>query len=93
MKVDEFLSAVKEGLRADSIQDADRLVRVVLGALKSGLSSDAESAIGTALPDDLKAGWERVEPLPEEAFEREDLYLEEGPPERQPAECPSLSAE
>ncbi|MHB8894648.1 MAG: DUF2267 domain-containing protein [Candidatus Geothermincolia bacterium] len=92
MKVEEFLSAVKQGLQADSIQDADRIVRIVAGALKTALPDDAETALGRLLPTELKAGWEQVEPLPEELFEREDLYLEEGPPEREPAACPPLSS-
>jgi uncharacterized protein (DUF2267 family) len=92
MKVDEFLTAVKEGLQADSIQDADRIVRIVAGALKTVLPQDAEPALGRLLPEDLKAGWEEVEPLPEDMFEREELYIEEGPPERPPVECPSISS-
>ena len=37
MKVEDFLEAVREGLQAESIQDADRVVRVVVGALKACL--------------------------------------------------------
>lgn len=92
MKVEEFLNAVKEGLKADSIQDADKIVRIVAGALKTVLPQDAETALGKLLPDELQSGWEEIQPLPEEMFEREDLYLEEGPPEREPAACPPLSS-
>jgi hypothetical protein len=92
MKVEEVLAMVKEGLQADSIEDADRIVRIVAGALKAAVPHDTETAIGRLLPEDLKAGWEQVEPLPEEHFEREDLYMEEGPPEREPAACPPINA-
>jgi len=92
MKVEEFLEAVREGLQADSIKDADKIVRIVAGALKAVLPQDAETALGRLLPDELKAGWEQVEPLPEGLSEREDLYLEEGPPEREPAACPPLDS-
>lgn len=91
MKVEEFLEAVREGLQAESIKDADRIVRVVVGALKA-LLPEEETAIGRMLPGELGTGWEQVEPLPLDHIEREDLYLEEGPPEREPSECPPITA-
>jgi uncharacterized protein (DUF2267 family) len=92
MKVEEFLEAVREGLQAESIQDADRIVRVVVGALKSSLPAETETAIGRLLPEELAAGWEQVEPLPEEMFERSEMYLEEGPPGKHSAETPTITA-
>jgi uncharacterized protein (DUF2267 family) len=92
MKIEEFLEAVREGLEAESIEDADRIVRVVVGALKSALPAETETAIGRLLPGELEAGWKQVEPLPLDHIEQEDMYLEEGPAGRKSSESPSITA-
>jgi len=91
MKVEDFLEAVREGLQAESIQDADRVVRVVVGALKAMLPEE-ETAIGRLLHDELEAGWRQVEPLAMDHLEQEDMYLEEGPVGREASESTSITA-
>ena len=90
MTVKEFLETVRVGLEADNIQDADKVVRIVVGALKAGMPEDAQSALGRLLPEDMGEAWEDVDVLPRDHLERVDLYLEEGPPEAQPKSCPAL---
>lgn len=90
MTVKEFLETVRAGLEADNIQDADKVVRIVVGALKTGLPQDAQTALGRLLPDDMESAWEEVEALPVDHIERVDMYLEEGPPEAAPKTCPAL---
>ncbi len=85
--VKEFLQKVKEGLEAERIREADRVVRVVAGALKVSLPDEEQAALGRLLPADMSAAWEGVEPLPREYFERESMYREEGPPETMPKGC------
>ena len=90
MRVKDFLESVREGLEADNIQDADKVVRIVAGALKAGLPHDAQTALGRLLPEDMGSAWEEVEAVPRDHIEREDMYLEEGPPEAPPKVCPAL---
>ena len=90
MTVKEFLETVLEKLEADNIDDADKVVRIVAGALNGGLPSEAQTALGRLLPGDMESAWEEVEPLPREHLERADMYLEEGPPETAPKACPAL---
>ena len=48
MTVKEFLETVRKGLEADNIQDADKVVRVVAGALKAGMPQEAQTALEEA---------------------------------------------
>jgi uncharacterized protein (DUF2267 family) len=92
MKLDEFLLIVKNGLGLDSLREADRVVRVVVGALKSSLPEDGARAIAEALPEELSSGWEEVPPLPEDILEREDLYLEgDDEPQQVREEYPTIT--
>jgi uncharacterized protein (DUF2267 family) len=91
MKLEEFLGAVKEGLELDSLREADRVVRVVVGAIKAALPDDKERIISILLPPELSAGWEQVPQLPEETFERAEMFLEEGEPAEQREEPPSIT--
>lgn len=85
MKLESFLGIVKEGLGLESLKEADRVVRVVVGALKSTLPEDKASAIAEALPEELSTGWESVAPLLEDFLERAEMFLEEGEiPEEKP---------
>jgi uncharacterized protein (DUF2267 family) len=86
MKVEEFLDIVREGLGLDDLKEADKVVRVVVGALKATLPEDRAASIADALPDGLAAGWEDVAPLPEDMLERAELYLEEDEEPRPPRE-------
>jgi uncharacterized protein (DUF2267 family) len=90
MTVKEFLETVRKGLEADNIQDADKVVRVVAGALKAGMPQEAQTALGRLLPEDMGSAWEEVDAVPRDHIEREDMYLEEGPPEEPPRACPAL---
>lgn len=90
MTVKEFLETVREGLEADNIQDADKVVRIVAGALKAGLPQEAQTALGRLLPEDMGSAWEDVDAVLRDHIEREDMYLEEGPPEEPPRACPAL---
>lgn len=81
VKMDDFLEKVREGLDLKDLKEADRVVRVVVGALKSGLPEDRELAISSALPGELGAGWEEVEPMTPDIAEMAELVLEmEAPP-------------
>ncbi len=80
MKLEDFLKAVKEGLGLESLREADRVVRAVVGALKALLPEEKARIIAEALPEELSAGFESVEPLPEDVIERVELYMEEGEP-------------
>ncbi|HEY5493162.1 MAG TPA: DUF2267 domain-containing protein [Candidatus Anoxymicrobiaceae bacterium] len=90
MTVKEFLETVRARLEADNVKDADKVVRIVVGALKAGLPQDAQTALGRLLPEDMESAWGEVEALPRDHLEREDMYLEEGPPEAAPKTCSSL---
>ena len=90
MAVKEFLETVRVGLEAGDIKQADKVVRIVVGALKAGLPRDAQTALGKLLPAELGEAFDEVEALPRDHIEREDMYLEEGPPETAPKACPAL---
>lgn len=92
MTVQEFLETVRQGLKQDNIQQADAVVRIVAGALKAGLPEEAESALGRLLPEDMSSAWRDIQPIaPDDFIERENIYMEEGPPEVDPQACPQLS--
>jgi len=92
MNLKDFLSMVKDGLDLASLDEADRVVRVVVGALKLALPEGNEEVIASVLPTELSAGWEEVAPMPEETLERLDIYLEEGDESRvEREETPSIT--
>lgn len=76
MKLNEFLTIIKNGLDLENLREADNVVRVVVGALKATLPQEKAAAIAEALPVELCAGWEEVPQLPEDILEREDFFLE-----------------
>ena len=81
MKLDDFLEQVRESLGLKNLREADRVVRVVVGALKANLAEDKETIISEALPGELSAGWEEVEPLSPDIADRAEMSLEmETPP-------------
>jgi len=76
MKLDEFLEMVREGLGLKNLKEADKVVRVVVSALKANLPEDKEAIIADALPGELSSGWEEVEPLPPDIADRAEMSLE-----------------
>ena len=77
MKVEEFLGIIAQGLGLEDLTEADRVVRVVVGALKATLPEDRANTIAGALPEGLSAGWEDVAPLPEAILDRAEFFLED----------------
>jgi len=76
MKLDDFLEQVREGLGLKNLKEADKVVRVVVGALKVNLPEDKEAIISEALPGELSSGWEEVEPLGPDIADRAEMSLE-----------------
>ena len=80
MKLEDYLEIIREELGLDSIKEADRVVRVVVGALKLTLPDDKEKVIAEVLPDALAEGWENVEALSQGSADRTEMEIEiEGP--------------
>lgn len=89
MRLAEFLEMVREGLGLESIQEADRVVRVVVAALKENLPEDKEKIISDALPGELSDGWEDVAPL-SDITDRTEMSIEmEAPGEKH--ETPTIT--
>lgn len=72
----ELLGMIKEEAGLESLQQADRAVRIIVGVLKTLLSHDLAGEVARSLPQDLREGWIVVEPFPADILEREDLYFE-----------------
>ncbi len=73
---EEFLRRVKEAADLESLKQADRAVRAVVAVLKASLPPQQAEMIASALPEDLRLGWETVEAYPADILEREDIYYE-----------------
>ncbi len=71
-----FLTKVMDEAHLDNLRQADFAVRVVVGVLKSLVPDDLAERIASLLPEDLREGWEQVEPYPADILEREDIYFE-----------------
>lgn len=71
-----FLTKVMEEAHLENLRQADFAVRVVVGVLKSLVPEDLAERIASLLPEDLREGWEQVEPYPADILEREDMYFE-----------------
>ncbi len=71
-----FLAKVMEEAHLDNLRQADFATRVVVGVLKSLVPADLAEEIASLLPEDLREGWEQVEPYPADILEREDFYFE-----------------
>jgi uncharacterized protein (DUF2267 family) len=81
MKLEAFFEMVREGLGLKNLKEADKVVRVVVGALKASLPEDKERIISSALPGELSSGWEEVEPLSPDIADRAEMSIEmETPP-------------
>lgn len=80
MRLEEFLEIVKKDLELKNIQEAERMVRVVVGALKSGLPEDKQVLISKALPPELSERWVEVVPLSGDIADRAEMSLEGEPP-------------
>ncbi len=91
MEVEEFLGVVAEGLGVQDLKEADRVVRVVVGALKATLPGERANLISEALPSGLASGWEDVAPLSEDILERAEFYLEEEEPAVEHEQYPSIT--
>ncbi len=71
-----LLAKVMEEAHLDNLRQADFATRVVVGVLKSLVPADLADQIASRLPEDLREGWEQVQPYPADILEREDLYFE-----------------
>jgi len=81
---EEFLKKVKDACELSSIRQADMVVRAVVAVLKAELPPEQAEKIASALPEDLRLGWETVGAYPADILEREDMYYdgaEAGPTE------------
>ena len=86
----ELLGMVKEGAGLESLQQADKAVRIIVGVLKTLLSDDLAGGLERSLPQDLREGWIVVEPFPADILEREDLYFE-GMQQDEARETPTIT--
>ncbi len=86
----ELLTRVKEEAGLESLYQADKAVRVVVGILKALVPGEVAERIADALPRDLREGWEAVEPYPADILEREDIYLGQTSPE-EPKAAPTIT--
>lgn len=77
MKREEFLRRVQEASGLSSVRQADAAVRAVVAVLKAELPTEQADAIASALPEDLRLGWETVDSYPTDILEREEFYFEE----------------
>ena len=71
-----FLTKVMDEAHLDNLRQADFATRVVVGVLKSLVPADLAEQIASLLPEDLREGWEQVDPYPADILEREDFYFE-----------------
>lgn len=85
----ELLTRVRDEAGLDNLRQADGAVRVIVGLLKTMLPGELEDAIAERLPEDLRAGWEGVEPYPADILEREDIYFGAGSGDM--AEAPTIT--
>lgn len=86
----EFLNKVKEEAGLESVAQADRAVRVVVGIIKALVPEDVAERIADSLPRDLREGWEAVDPYPADILEKEDIYLGQSPVE-EPKVAPTIT--
>lgn len=73
---EEFLKKVKDACDLSSIRQADMVVRAVVAVLKAELPPEQAEGIASALPEDLRLGWETVDAYPADILEREDMYYD-----------------
>ena len=73
---EEFLKKVKDTCDLSSIRQADEVVRAVVAILKAELPPEQADKIASALPEDLRSGWETVGAYPADILEREDMYYD-----------------
>ncbi|RJP33946.1 MAG: DUF2267 domain-containing protein [Actinobacteria bacterium] len=86
----ELLTMVRDKAGLQSLQQADKAVRAIVGVLKTMLSHDVAEEIEESLPQDLREGWRVVEPFPADILEREDIYFE-GVVEEEPGQHPTIT--
>jgi len=73
---EEFLNKVKDACDLSSLRQADAVVRAVVAVLKAELPPEQAEKIASALPEDLRLGWETVGAYPADILEREDMYYD-----------------
>ncbi|MDY6795309.1 MAG: DUF2267 domain-containing protein [Actinomycetota bacterium] len=76
MRRDEFLGKVKHASGLTSLHQADTAVRAVISVLKAELPDRQAEMIASALPEDLRLGWEMVEAYPSDILEKEDMFYD-----------------
>ncbi len=77
----EFLLEVQRRAGLDSLKEADRISRIIIGLIKARIPAHVSELIAQSVPRGLAKGWTMIA-LPEEAIELQDLMseLEEEPP-------------
>lgn len=72
----EMLELIRDEAELQSLKQADIVVRIVVGGLKTLLPEELAAQVEANLPEDLRAGWQAVEPYPSDILEREEMFFE-----------------
>ncbi|MEW5722056.1 MAG: DUF2267 domain-containing protein [Thermodesulfobacteriota bacterium] len=73
----EFLLEVMRQTGLTSLDEADRIVQVVIGLIKARIGPDLSELVAKSVPEDLAQGWRNIA-LPREAMELQEMLCEEG---------------
>ncbi len=71
----EFLEEVMRRAGLGSIEEADRVARVVIGLIKARIGPELSEKVAEVSPPDLSKGWRAIA-LPGEAMELQEMMFE-----------------
>jgi uncharacterized protein (DUF2267 family) len=71
----DFLLAVMRQAGIETIEEADRITRVIIGLIKARVGHDVSELVAESVPVDLAEGWRAIV-LPQDAMERQEMLCE-----------------
>jgi len=71
----EFLKELLRLSGLKSIEEADRVARVVIGLIKARIGPELSDRVAEAVPPDLRMGWRSIA-LPAEVMELQEIMFE-----------------
>lgn len=71
----QFLREIMNRTGLTSIEEADRVARVVIGLIKARIGPELSRRVAEAVSDDLARGWMSIA-LPSEAMEMQEMMFE-----------------
>jgi len=78
MRREELLARIRKASGVATVQDAERVLRTVIDALRTNMTEEQQRTVAGYLPDEFRADWRPDVGHPHDILEKEEMMFDAG---------------